>query len=72
MVEETPPDGAVVIWRAPLTVAAITAFGLVIALFVDGAADAAGWIALAVPVAVVGWFASPRVQRRRTLDVTDT
>ena len=53
------------IWRAPLTIAAITAFGLLIALVVEGAADAVGSIALAVPIVVVCWFASPRVQLRR-------
>jgi hypothetical protein len=53
------------VWRVPIALAAVTAFGLLFALFVDGAADAAAWVALATPVAVVSWFASPRVQRRR-------
>ena len=53
------------IWRAPVALAALTAFGLSAALVVDGAADAASWVALAVPLVVVSWFASPRVQRRR-------
>ena len=48
------------VWRAPLAIAAISAFGLVAALLVDGAADAAGWLALAVPVAAVLWFSVPR------------
>ena len=58
------------VWRAPAALAAITAVGLLAALFVDGAADAAGWLPLAVPVVVVSWFVSPRVQRSRTKEVS--
>jgi hypothetical protein len=53
------------IWRMPVVLAAVTAFGLVAALVVDGLADASGWIPLGVPLAVVAWLVSPRVQRRR-------
>jgi hypothetical protein len=56
---------AVRVWRAPAVLAAVTAVGLLAALFVDGAADAAGWLPLAVPLVVVSWFVSPRVQRAR-------
>jgi hypothetical protein len=52
-------------WRMPIVLAAITAFGVLAALFVDGTSDAAGWVPLAVPLVVVAWFVSPRVQRRR-------
>ena len=53
------------IWRVPVALAALTVFGVSAALVLDGAADATGWVPLAVPLAVVSWFASPRVQRRR-------
>jgi hypothetical protein len=49
---------AIRIWRAPVALAAATASGIVAALFVDGAADAAGWVPLAIPLAVVSRFVS--------------
>lgn len=53
------------VWRAPLALAGISAFGLTSSLLVDGVGDAAGWLALAVPVAVIVWFAFPWGQRAR-------
>jgi hypothetical protein len=40
------------IFRIPLAIAAITAFGLLSALLGDGVWDALSWIALAAPVCI--------------------
>jgi hypothetical protein len=53
------------VWRAPLVLATVSLFGLLVALVGDGAADAAGWIALAIPIIVACTFVAPAVQRRR-------
>lgn len=49
------PRGGSRIWRAPIALALLSAVGLLSALFADGIADAVSWIALATPVAVIGW-----------------
>lgn len=43
------------IFRWPLLLGALTALGLASALFDDGGWDALSWIALAIPLAVLGW-----------------
>jgi hypothetical protein len=44
------------IFRWPAIIALIAAFGLISALLGDGIWDAASWVALALPVAVVAFF----------------
>ncbi len=44
------------VFSAPAIIALVVAFGLVSALFGDGIWDAASWIALALPLVVVGFF----------------
>jgi len=51
------------IFRAPLAVAAITAFGLLSALLGDGVWDALSWIALAVPVVVTAHYLCRSIAR---------
>ena len=48
------------LWGWPLFMAAISASGLLSALFSDGWGDAWSWLALGFPVAVTAWFAVPR------------
>jgi len=43
------------IFAAPLLLALLSLIGLVSALTGDGARDAVSWIALAAPIAAVGW-----------------
>jgi hypothetical protein len=43
------------VFGVPLVIAAISVFGLLSALFGDGAWDAASWFALGVPLAVIAW-----------------
>ena len=52
-------------WRAPLALALVSLFGLLVALVGDGAADVLGWAALAIPVIAVCTFVSPAIQQRR-------
>lgn len=46
----------------PALIAAATLVGLVVALTGDGWRDAVAWLALAIPVAAVGW--AMRAQQR--------
>jgi hypothetical protein len=49
------------VWAAPAALALVSALGLLSALFADGMGDVVSWLALATPVAVVGWYvARPR------------
>jgi hypothetical protein len=50
------------VWTMPLLLAVASALGLVSALLADGAADVLAWLALAVPVLVVGCCCVPRAQ----------
>lgn len=43
------------VWGAPLLLAGSSLAGLVLALLGDGPWDAASWLALGVPVAVIAW-----------------
>ena len=45
------------VFRVPLLLAAVTAFGLISALLGDGVWNALSWTALAVPLGVITWFA---------------
>jgi hypothetical protein len=44
------------VFGIPLAIAIVSGIGLAAALFGDDAWDALSWLALAVPVAVCGWF----------------
>lgn len=44
------------IWSAPIALGVVSLVGLLAALMADGAGDAVSWIALALPVAVIGWY----------------
>lgn len=48
------------IFAAPLLLALVTIIGLVIALTGDGFRDVISWVALCVPVFVVGWAMKAR------------
>lgn len=50
------------IFAAPLLVAVVSIVGLVAALTGDGMRDAVSWVALGLPIAVIGWA----MARRRT------
>lgn len=50
-----PPRSPRQIFAVPLAMGIVSAFGLVAALVGDGAWDVAGWLALAVPLVVIGW-----------------
>jgi hypothetical protein len=52
------------LWTAPILLGLIVAVGLVAALVSDGLGDYLGWLALAIPVAVVLWYAPPRTTER--------
>jgi len=44
------------IFRAPAVICIISAAGLLSALIGDGAFDALSWLALGLPVALIGWY----------------
>jgi len=46
------------IFRWPLWLGVLTVVGLASALFGDGGWDALSWVALAIPLGVLGWKAS--------------
>jgi hypothetical protein len=48
--------GARQIFALPALVAAISFAGLIVALLGDGPFDAASWLALGAPVALIVWF----------------
>lgn len=52
------------VWQAPIFLGVIAACGLTSALLSDGVGDYLAWIALAIPVAVVLWYAPPRRKRK--------
>lgn len=47
-------------WPVPVALATLTLFGLIAALTGDGWRDAASWIALAAPLAALGWAVARR------------
>ena len=52
------------LWGWPLVMGALTAVGLISALFSDGGAgDMLAWVTLGIPVAVCGWFGWRRSPR---------
>lgn len=44
------------LWRIPITVALLSASGLLSALVSDGWGDAWSWLALGLPVALIAWY----------------
>lgn len=44
------------VWGAPILIGIVTAVGLIAALLGDGVWDALSAVALAIPVAVAGWY----------------
>lgn len=55
----------------PAIIAAVSAGGLVFALVGDGAWDAASWLGLGIPVAIVLWcWQSPVLSSSRSKDVS--
>lgn len=49
------------VWTAPIYIGVISTVGLIAALLSDdGFGDYLAWLALAIPVAVVLWYAAPR------------
>jgi hypothetical protein len=65
----TAKRSLVQIFLAPALIAGVIAFGLVSALLGDGIWDQASWIALAAPLAVIGFYvtrrAAPRTRQER-------
>ena len=55
------------VWPAPILLGVTAAFGLISALLCDGVGDYLAWFALAIPVAVVLWYAPPRRKRGRQM-----
>jgi hypothetical protein len=47
--------GVLRVWGRPAAVAAVTALGLLSALFGDGVWDALSWFALGAPLLIIGW-----------------
>ncbi len=52
--------GRVRLWRAPVALGVLTAFGLIAALLADGAVDALSAAALAAPLGTAAWFIGRR------------
>lgn len=48
------------LWTAPILLGVLTSVGLISALVSDDAGDVLAWITLAMPVAVVCWYAPRR------------
>ena len=53
------------IFRTPVVVACVVAFGLISALLGDGVWDQASWIALAVPLAIIVFYMGKRATSRQ-------
>lgn len=52
------------IWTAPAALGLASVVGLVAALLADGIGDVVSWLALAAPVAVIGWHVAVSTWRR--------
>jgi hypothetical protein len=52
-------------FRTPMLLALVSAIGLLSALFADGVWDVLSWAALGTPVAVIAWYVTWPVRRRR-------
>ena len=59
------PGGAnlVAVFAVPAVVAALSLFGLIVALIGDGVWDVIGWLTLGLSVAVLGWALIARRHR---------
>lgn len=55
------------LWGGPILMGVLTTTGLITALVSDTWGDWWSWVALGVPVAVMGWFSWPR----KSVAVTD-
>lgn len=53
------------VWPVPILLGVIAAVGLVSALLSDGLGDYLAWLTLAIPVAVVLWYAPRRKSRKK-------
>lgn len=62
-------SGAPPLWRMPIVLAALTVFGLLVALVDAAPARWLAWAALAVPLAAIGWcwLRAPRGQAGKRL-----
>ena len=52
------------IWPVPMTLATVTALGLIAALLSDAAGDVLAWFALAAPVWIIMWCIMRRTGSR--------
>lgn len=50
-----PKATVVKVWRTPLVLGILSAFGLLAALLGDGIWKALAWIALLIPLLIIGW-----------------
>lgn len=57
------------LWGAPILMGVLTTTGLLTALVSDTWGDWWSWVALGVPVAVMGWYSWPRT--RAAADAAD-
>lgn len=48
------------VWTAPILLGVTAAIGLIAALLSNGVGDYVAWVALAIPVVVVVWYARAR------------
>lgn len=53
------------VWPAPIVLGVVAAFGLIAALLSEGLGDYLSWLALGIPVVVVGWYAVPRKKQKK-------
>lgn len=60
------PSPFLALWGWPIAMGVLCATGLVTALVSDTWGDWWSWVALGVPVAVMGWFSWPRSSSRST------
>lgn len=45
------------LWGAPIALGLVSTVGLIAALLADGVGDVLSWVALAIPVLIVTWYA---------------
>jgi hypothetical protein len=55
--------GPVRVWHAPIALGVVTAIGLTAALLSESIGDVFAWIALALPIAIVLWYAPRRTEK---------
>ena len=52
--------GFLKVWGVPVLLAVLSMVGLLAALIGDGPWDGLSWVALGIPVVVIGWFFAKR------------